>query len=93
MSTPTKEKPKHHLCDGKLYASKKFCPVHGEKETIQDVMEGGRKPWWYWFRIDVPKRPGQRADFIALLLAILVTEWIVGPIIGIILRSIFGWPF
>jgi hypothetical protein len=56
-------------------------------------MEGGRKPWWYWFRIDVPKRSGQRADFIVLLLAILVVEGIIGPIIGIILRSIFGWPF
>jgi hypothetical protein len=64
-----------------------------ENETIQEVMEGGRKPWWYWFRIDVPKRSGQRADFIVLLLAILVVEGIIGPIIGIILRSIFGWPF
>lgn len=93
MSTPTKEKPTH-ICEGKLYASEEFCPIHGNgTETIQEVMEGGRKPWWYWFRIDVPKKPGQRADFIALLLAIVVVEWILGPIIGMTLRSIFGWPF
>lgn len=93
MSTPTREKKEQHICEGKFYSSAEFCPVHGKKETIQEVMEGGRKPWWYWFRIDVPKKPGQRADFIMLLLAIVVVEWIVGPIIGIALRSIFGWPF
>lgn len=108
MSTPTRQDDRHeiievkpdydedegvvvsvHICEGRYYASEEFCPIHGEK--TQDLME--RKPWWYWFRIDVPKKPGQRADFIALLLAVLVTEAIIGPIIGMALRSILGWPF
>lgn len=88
MSTPTKNDDRHEIIE-----VKPDYDEDEERETIQEVMKTGKKPWWYWFRIDVPKKPQQRADFVALLLAVLVVEWITGPIIGWTLRGIFGWPF
>lgn len=86
MSTPTKQDDRHEFIEVK--------PDYDEDEgTIQEVMEGGRKSCWQWFRIEVPKEKSQRERFFEIIVLIFILEWIAGPLIGMMLRSILGWPF
>jgi hypothetical protein len=78
VTTPTKNDDRHQVIEVK--------PDRDEKAEEQ------KSPWWYWFRIEMPPK-AQRAEFIGLILAIIVLEMTFGPVLGVILRSIFGWPF
>lgn len=62
-------------------------------QKVKEVLDSEQpSPWWYWFRIEMPPKT-KREGFIAIILTILTAEVVFGPIIGLILRSIFGWPF
>lgn len=62
--------------------------VEGAEETAEE-----RKPWWWWFRVEIPEKGQKREDFIGIILVILVLETVLGPFIGLMFRSVFGWPF
>lgn len=85
--------PKHgrlHVCRGRVYSSQEFCPRHGPKK------ERNERPWvswWWWTTFELPRKQPQRGDFIIMIIAIVFAESLIGPVIGMILRSIFGWPF
>lgn len=93
MSTPTKQEDRHEYIEVK--------PDYGpdpEEPAPEEPEESGRneRPWrsvWWWTTFGIPEKPQQRFDFFGIILALLVLEYILGSIVGSILRSIFGWPF
>jgi hypothetical protein len=100
LSTPTKEKTKAHHCNGKFYASERYCPEHGEMQDEQPMVvvpkPRSEVPWrsfWWWCTLEIPKMSRDRTAFFWIIIAILLSEYIFGSIFGVILRSVFGWPF
>lgn len=86
--------PEHggfHICRGVMYDSEDYCPRHSPVSK-----ERNETPWrslWWWTTFEIPKEKKHREDFISLIVLIVILETIAGPLIGMILRSIFGWPF
>jgi hypothetical protein len=78
LSTPTKNDDRHQVIE--------------VKPDRDDEDEEQKNPWWYWFRIEMPPQ-AKRAEFFGFILGIILLETAFGPVLGVILRSIFGWPF
>jgi hypothetical protein len=79
--------------DGEVTGEERQEEIARLEQELNNLGDSGDpKPWWYWFRIDVPPKTS-RFEFILIVLVIIVLEMTFGPITGIILRSIFGWPF
>jgi hypothetical protein len=68
-----------------------YARIEAELDSLRCKNES-ESPWWYWFRIEVPPKT-KRFDFFMVILLIILLENSLGLIIGLILRSIFGWPF
>lgn len=79
MSTPTKQDDRHEYIE--------------VKPDYESDPEEPKDPWWYWFRIELPDKPQEKLRFFGVILMILAGEIGFGFTFGMILRSIFGWPF
>ena len=59
---------------------------------VKPERRADRNPWKEWFQMRIPP-PSSRPEFFLLLIVIILCEIVFGLFIGVVLRSIFGWPF